>query len=173
MIHVRYNGHDGDNHIGTLCTVRDTTMITFKEIIALVKNHGLKNARFIPHDSSLALLKAVNGELFFEHSDQDDAIADMPQEEIDRIDEENTYFTEEVWDEIQNEDTSAHEQAVKIEIEAIKTKLKEIYPTMTGLFMDVSEAVMTFSDGGPMVIREFQSLSYTHLLMKRFEDLCS
>lgn len=74
-------------------------MITIKEIIILAKNYGLKNARFIPEDTSNCGIEIRNGETFFHHvCVEDEKISDISQEEIDRIDEENAYFLPEVFE---------------------------------------------------------------------------
>jgi hypothetical protein len=76
-------------------------MITIKEIIALVKHHGLQDAVFIPEDSSNTRIVVREGKIWFSQPCVDWINIDkITEEEIEKIDLENDYYTEEVWKEI-------------------------------------------------------------------------
>lgn len=84
-------------------------MITIREIISLCKIGCLKDCRFICDDSSNVSIQVdSNGNPFFDQptrKDENKNLFDLSEEEIDRIDRENAYYSTKVWDSMQEENS--------------------------------------------------------------------
>ena len=95
-------------------------MITFREIASLAKHGHLKNCRFIPGDSSNVPIQVdENGVAYFDHPVRQDGgggrilLSDISQEEAERIEAENDYYSVPVWHDILDEYRKGQEQLIK------------------------------------------------------------
>jgi len=95
-------------------------MITFREIVSLVKHGHLRNCRFIPGDSGNVPIQVdENGVAYFDHPIRQDGgggrilLSDISQEEAERIEAENDYYSVPVWDDILNEYRKEQEKVMK------------------------------------------------------------
>ena len=76
-------------------------MITIKEIICLVNNYGLKNARFIPGNGENTSIEVKDGVAYFKQPCvENQLLSKLSKEDVDVIDKENDYYIKEVWDEL-------------------------------------------------------------------------
>lgn len=77
-------------------------MITIRDIIYLCKMGQLKNCRFISGDSSNVSIQVdENGCAFFDQPSEkqnNTKLLELSEEEIERIDAENDYYSQELWD---------------------------------------------------------------------------
>jgi hypothetical protein len=94
-------------------------MITFKEIVSLVKHGHLRNCRFIPGDSANVPIQVdENGIAYFDHPIRQDGggrilLSEISQEEAERIEAENDYYSIPVWEDLLNEHRKDQEKAMK------------------------------------------------------------
>jgi len=95
-------------------------MITFREIVSLAKHGHLKNCRFIPGDSGNVPIQVdENGVAYFDHPVRQDGgggrilLSEISQEEAERIEAENDYYSVPVWHDLLDEYRKGQEQLMK------------------------------------------------------------
>lgn len=95
-------------------------MITFREIVSLAKHGHLKNCRFIPGYSGSAPIQVdENGVVYFDHPVRQDGgggrilLSEISQEEAERIEAENDYYSVPVWHDLLEEYRKGQEQLAK------------------------------------------------------------